>query len=170
MTVRNHIGLALAALLLVVSGCAMVTPYQAERYGYGYSEPVVEEGVYKVTFHGNANTSRELLEDYLLLRMAELTLAEGHAYFTVEEQGTDCFITVRTSPTSECTIHQSHTDIFPYYSLEREPRWLWQRRTTSKKEYEAIAFFVMQDDLESVDSSHTYLASEVVERLSHLKP
>lgn len=167
MKIRNTLGLATGALLILLSACATATPYQAQRSGYGYTEPIVEDGTYKVTFRGNANTSRSLVEDYLLLRMAELTLAEGHTHFTVREQGTDCFMTVRTSPTSECTIHKPHTAVFPYYSLEREPRWFWQRGT--KNEFEAIAFFVMKDDAASPDETHSYVARDVVDRLSHLK-
>ena len=167
MTVRNLTGLVFGPLLFALAACTTVTPYQAEQAGYGYSEPTVEGGTYNVTFRGNANTPREVVEDYLLLRMAELTLDEGHTHFTVKEQGTDCFITVRTSPTSECTIHRSHKSVYPYYSLERDPRWFWQ--SGAKKEFEAIAFFVMQDSSDSEGLEHNYLANSVVERLAHLK-
>lgn len=167
MIFRDHIGLIFGPLLLALSACATVTPYQAERSGYGYSEPIVEGDSYKVSFRGNANTSRDVVEDYLLLRMAELTLESGQTHFTVHEQGTDCFITVRTSPTSECTIHRSHTSVYPYYSLESDPRWFWQNR--AKKEFEAIAFFAMNDGAASAGLPHTYVANAVVERLGHLK-
>jgi len=167
MTIRNNLGLAMGALFIFLSACATATPYQAERSGYGYTEPIVEDGTYKITFRGNANTSRDLVEDYLLLRMAELTLVEGHTHFTVQAQGTDCFLTVRTSPNSECTIHKPHTAVYPYYSLERDPRWFWQSRT--KTEFEAIAFFVMRDSAASQDEPHSYAARDVVDSLNHLK-
>jgi hypothetical protein len=154
-------------LIAVAAACTSVTPYQAERAGYGYTAPVIEDDIYKVTFRGNAHTSRSLVEDYLLLRMAELTRDEGLAHFSVQEQGTDCFITVRTSPTSECTIHRSHTEVFPYYSIERDPRWFWQNR--SKKEFEAIAFFKMIDAGPEGAGGHVYAVSEVIERLNTLK-
>lgn len=167
MTIRLFRRLIAAGLLAATAACASMTPYQAERYGYGFTEPVIEDDVYKVTFRGNANTPRSTVEDYLLLRMAELTRDEGFYNFWVQEQGTDCFITVRTSPTSECTIHRSHTEVFPYYSIERDPRWFWQSR--SKKEYEAIAFFKMSNAEAGLGQGQNYAANDVIERLSELK-
>lgn len=153
--------------VLVAAACTSVTPYQAERSGYGFSAPVVDGDMFKVSFRGNAETPKSLVQNYLLLRMAELTQEDGHSHFSVLERGTDCFITVRTSPTSECTIHRSHTEVFPYYSVERDPRWFWQNR--AKKEYEAIAFFKMASAERELDTGHIYVASEVIERLGALK-
>jgi hypothetical protein len=74
-----------AALALALAGCAAPTPYQPSWMGdgYGYSEQRIEENRYRVSFAGNAAMPRETLENYLLYRAAELTLAQGGDWFVV---------------------------------------------------------------------------------------
>ena len=64
------------------------TPYQEERDGYGYSEQQIEENRYRVSFAGNAATSRQTVEDYLLYRAAELSVQTGHDWFEVVDRNT----------------------------------------------------------------------------------
>ena len=80
--------LAVGAVLL--TACATPTPYQAAVGGaYGYAEQPLEDNRYRVTFKGNAATSRETVENYLLLRAAELTQERGADYFRVVEKSLD---------------------------------------------------------------------------------
>ena len=159
MAGRFLTGLLVSGFALLVAACTTPTPYKPAAGGYGYSEPVLADGIYRISFHGNSVTPKSTVESYLLRRMAELTLAEGHTYFSVVEAGTDCLITVRTSPTSTCTVEKPHSDNFPYYTLERDPRWFWQRG--ARREYEATAFFVMQDDAAPIEGGQTYMAGEI---------
>jgi hypothetical protein len=78
--------LAAALLPLLLAGCAVPTPYQAAVDGYGYAEQQLESNRYRVTFSGNEVTPRETVQNYLLYRAAEVTVAQGHDYFTIVDQ------------------------------------------------------------------------------------
>jgi hypothetical protein len=74
----------LVAGVALVSACVSPTPYQpAPTRGFGYSEVRLDHNKFRVTFRGNAQTSRETVEDYLLYRAAELTLQNGFTHFIV---------------------------------------------------------------------------------------
>lgn len=76
---------ALAVLLtLALAACAASpTPYQLAGEEGGYADQQIESDRYRVSFEGNAATSRETVENYALYRAAELTLASGNDYFKV---------------------------------------------------------------------------------------
>jgi hypothetical protein len=83
-----------AALLLVLaaglSGCVTPTPYQpAPPRGFGYAEERLDSNKYRVMFRGNALTTRETVEDYLLYRAAELTMQNGFTHFIVIGRDTE---------------------------------------------------------------------------------
>jgi hypothetical protein len=84
LLVRNLFSAALCALLLACS--TTPTPYQAYDQRYGYSEQQLEDDRYRVSFAGNAATPRDVVQNYMLYRAAELTVQSGHDYFTVVNQ------------------------------------------------------------------------------------
>jgi hypothetical protein len=76
-----------AAVLLVaigIAGCA--ANYRAAGPVGGYSEHRLNELTYRVTYQGNAQTSREDLRIYALYRCAELTVKHGFEYFLITEE------------------------------------------------------------------------------------
>ncbi len=77
--------------LLVLAGCTSPTPYAPrEPGGYtGYTDQRLDENRYRVTFTGNSVTRRETVEDYLLLRSAEVTLQSGFRYFVFDTRDTE---------------------------------------------------------------------------------
>lgn len=78
------------AMLAGLAACATPTPYQpAIDTPYGFAEQRIEPDRYRVTFSGNTITDRETVENYLLLRAAELTLQQGYEYFRVVTRDTD---------------------------------------------------------------------------------
>jgi hypothetical protein len=80
----------LVAGLAVLSACVSPTPYQpAPPRGFGYSEERLDQNKFRVSFRGNAQTSRETVEDYLLYRAAELTLQNGFTHFIVVGRDTE---------------------------------------------------------------------------------
>jgi hypothetical protein len=83
----------LAAATLTITACMTPTPYQPEIRGQrihgGYSEQILSENRYLVTFDGNTLTSRERVEGYLLYRAAELTVQNGYDWFRVAHRQTD---------------------------------------------------------------------------------
>jgi hypothetical protein len=83
---RHRRALRAALLAPLLAGCAAPTPYQAAVDGYGYSEQQLENNRYRVTFSGNEVTPRVTVQNYLLYRAAEVTVAQGHDYFTIVDQ------------------------------------------------------------------------------------
>lgn len=81
------VSLLLSAVLL--TACASTTPYQSQRDGYGYTEQILEPNRVRVSFAGSSATSRETVENYLLYRAAEVTLARGFDYFVMTKTQTE---------------------------------------------------------------------------------
>lgn len=70
----------LAAALL----CSCATPYQPYRpLRGGYSEQVISDGVYRLTFAGDGSTTRESVQTYWLYRATELALSDGYDGFEI---------------------------------------------------------------------------------------
>ena len=90
---RAFLSLATGTLIALATGCASPTPYQplssASRTSGGYSDQLLAEDRYRVTFAGNTLTSRERVESYLLFRAAELTLQRGYDWFLVIDHEMD---------------------------------------------------------------------------------
>ena len=69
-------------LLILLSGCS--TPYApAVEQGTGYSESEMSLDTVRVRFKGGHYDSRERVEDFALLRSAEITLEKGYRYFVI---------------------------------------------------------------------------------------
>ncbi|GIU66517.1 hypothetical protein PsB1_0671 [Candidatus Phycosocius spiralis] len=91
----------LAALaVLTTASCSTTefnngqTPYQSAEQGkFGYSDQRIETNRFRIMFEGNSRTSRERVEDALLLRAAEVTLENGFDWFQIVERATDPKIT-----------------------------------------------------------------------------
>lgn len=87
----------------MLSACITETPYApaTARGAQGYYETRLEADRFRVNFAGNTSTPREVVENYLLYRAAELTVQQGYDWFemagrnTVREQET---ITTRDPP------------------------------------------------------------------------
>jgi hypothetical protein len=74
-------------LLATASGCA--TGYHPLRFDGGYEECRLQQGLYRIDFHGNRYTTKSTVKDFVLLRAAELTLQEGRPYFeAIEKEST----------------------------------------------------------------------------------
>jgi hypothetical protein len=82
--------LAVTACLLLAA-CGTATPYQPAvgKAGSGYKETRLTSDRFRVSFSGNSLTSRDTVERYLLFRAAELTLAEGHDWFSLVDRHTE---------------------------------------------------------------------------------
>jgi len=74
-------------ICFLLAGCA--TAYQPEAWSGGFQDEKLESDTYEIWFGGNANTKKERVMNFALLRSAELTLEEGYDYFTILEDKTD---------------------------------------------------------------------------------
>ena len=84
--------LAVCAAIFMLGACVTATPYQAASGGinsYGYQDTKLETGKHRVSFRGNTNTDRATVENFVLLRAAELTLQDGlgHCVIIDEDEG-----------------------------------------------------------------------------------
>jgi hypothetical protein len=91
---------ALAALGATLAGCMTAAPYAPRRPGQatGYTDRELAPGRFRVTFTGNAETSRDTVENYLLLRAAEVTLASGGTHFLFDDRDTRARTSTYASP------------------------------------------------------------------------
>ncbi len=79
-----------AMALLVLAGCETGPVYHPRESAgsSGYSDEQLAANRYRVTFTGTSGTRRETVENYLLLRSAEVTLKAGYRYFTFDTRDT----------------------------------------------------------------------------------
>jgi len=82
---------ALVLVTLLLAGCAAPEPslYHPLAGRDGYAEEQLGKGLYRVSFQGNPETSRERVQEYCLYRAAELTLETGSERFAVHDKQTD---------------------------------------------------------------------------------
>jgi hypothetical protein len=82
---------ALFAAGAVLGACATTPLYKAQTSSSsaGYSETQLDANQYRVTFTGKRSTSRNTVEDGLMLRAAEVTQAAGFSHFVVDDKQTD---------------------------------------------------------------------------------
>jgi hypothetical protein len=109
-----------------LAACATPTPYQpatltARGPVNGFSEAPLTRNRWRVTFSGNTVTSREQVEDALLLRAAELTLQQGFETFTTVNRATERDVRYSVSPPLGASFaHGGYSRFgYPYWS----PYW-----------------------------------------------
>jgi hypothetical protein len=83
---------ALIGAALALSACASAPPPYAPAVAAGdagYSETQIEANRYFVTYRAGGAADAALVQDYALLRAAELTLARGRDWFWVDRRTFD---------------------------------------------------------------------------------
>ena len=82
---------ALSLAALAASCAPNPTPFvpAVANRGYGYADQQVEQNRYRVTFSGNSDTPRTVVDNYLLYRSAQITKASGYDYFIIAAQETE---------------------------------------------------------------------------------
>jgi hypothetical protein len=92
----KHVLISSAFLLL--AACATPTAYgPADANNHtGYSDQRLADNRIRVTFRGNSATYREMVEEYLLLRSAEVTREAGYSWFAFDTRNTEAKTTYYT--------------------------------------------------------------------------
>jgi hypothetical protein len=87
-------------LIIPLAACMAPAAYVPRRPGAttGYTDRELAPGRFRVTFTGNSVTARETVENYLLLRAAEVTLAAGGTHFIFDDRDTRARTTLHADP------------------------------------------------------------------------
>lgn len=166
---RSRLGMVASLLVtgMIVATCATPTPYQPGDGTGGYTEKLLEQNRYRVSFRGNSLTSRETVETYLLFRAAELTVETGNDYFIMVERDTD----------SDTRYRTTYSDPWPYYgyyysSLRyRYPYYLGgygrygDSYTQQVTRYTAAADVVVYSGAKPQDNPNAYDARDIMKNL-----
>jgi hypothetical protein len=156
--------IAIALTFVTLAGCATPTPYQpVDRHHLtGYSDQRLADNRVRVTFRGNSATAREQVEDYLLLRSAEVTREAGYSWFEFD-----------TRDTEAKTIY--HTDFAGWPGWGPGFGWYWhswafdpidrEGSTFPTTRYEAYAEIILLTREQAKSDSHALQADDVIARL-----
>jgi len=80
----------ICAASLGACATAVGTAYgPADSKGYGYSDTRIESDRYRIVFAGDGATPPEAVEDFAMLRAADLALAGGYDWFRVVSRSMD---------------------------------------------------------------------------------
>jgi hypothetical protein len=89
-----------AALLALLASCASQPPYYGPRKPgetVGYTDTRIDQNRYRVTYSGNSATDRETVENFLLIRAAQVTLESGYSQFLFDTRDTKANTTYYSS-------------------------------------------------------------------------
>ncbi len=94
--------IAVTLLVTLMTACA-ATEYQSFGSTGGYRDTQLAPDVFRVSFLGNGFTSDERVQDFVMLRAAELTLANNANYFVVISSADQSRIDTHVAPGSSRT-------------------------------------------------------------------
>jgi hypothetical protein len=149
--------------LLGLAACATPSAYapQTSPSSEGYADRQLTSNRFRVSFHGNSVTSREMVEDYLLRRAAEVTLQAGYAGFMFDHRDT----TTRTRYT---------TDFVGWPGWGGYGGWYWHSwdfdGTADTRPITSYTAYAEITTLKDEDARHQPTALNAQDVLNHLGP
>ena len=158
--------LAFLMLLSLLAACTTPSAYApatGER-GQGYSDQRLAQNRYRVTFTGNSATRRETVENFLLLRAAEVTRDAGYGWFTFDKRDTEAKTTYHTD-------FEAYPGFGPgfgwYWHSWRYDPWdpFWHDTAFPTTRYEAYAEIILLTPEQAKQDAHALQASDVIARL-----
>jgi hypothetical protein len=154
-----------AALLvtLLLAACAAPRPsfYAPLDGSDGYTEEELGKGLFRVSFQGNAATSRDRAGAYALYRAAELTLELGAERFAVHDRLTERFVKVTRETYDPFPYYGPYWYRRPYYGYH-SPHTFQYERTTYLTQLTVEPF----TGIAPGDVGKVYRAREVLQRLA----
>jgi hypothetical protein len=168
-TIMNIRILPVALALLALFGCAGPTPYErAESFNEGNSDQRLAENRYRVTFKGDSSTQRETVENYLLLRAAEVTLGAGYSWFVFDERTTESKTTYHTTFIG-FPAWAPGWDNYGYYwhSWQYDPwdrHWPGSQMSVPSTRYEVYTEIVLLPPDSAKKDEHAINAKDVIAR------
>ena len=180
---RGRFARAVAATLAVTLFVACTTGpvYKPRGPGesVGYTDLQLTPTRYRVTFSGNSSTKREDVENYLLRRSAEVTLAAGYTHFTFDSRDTTARTYYRETfadpwfgdpfygPRAWYWSSWSYYG-YPYGAFWGRPYWYGDLRPVTS--FSAYAEIVMLNDTQVSGNPQAIDAQSLLQRLPPIDP
>jgi hypothetical protein len=156
-------GFLALALTLLLAACQTPTPYQPSlNSNFGYSDEQLGQNRFRVSFVGNSATRRETVEDFLLLRSAEVTRNAGARWFLFD-----------TRDTREKTSYFTTFNPYPWWGSPYGMGWYWHNwaydnfDTMAVTRYEAYAEIILLTPEQAKKEPRALDADDVI---AHLGP
>lgn len=164
-----------AVVVATLTACATGPIYHpaSKPGGEGFTEQQIQDNRFRVTFNGNASTARETVEDYLLYRAAELTVAKGYDYFIIAEKDTEAKKTVRTVRRPAYYGRYAHFlgesyYSFPYYAYGFDWTYPYEEDIQEYNRYSASAYIDMHRGVRPINNPRAFNAQSVLKNLEAL--
>lgn len=169
---RSFAKAAMVLGLLALAGCATPAPYAPRGPGdaTGYTDRQIADNRWRVTFTGNSVTPRETVENNLLLRAAEVTLASGHSHFLFDTRDTKAQTRYDAFPTGP------GPEFYGYGYWRFHPRWGFGAygspdvEIVSSTKYESYAEIVVLTDAQAASEARALDARAVIARMAPPPP
>lgn len=139
---------------LAFAACQTPTPYQPAVAGHGYWEEQTGDDTYRVVFAGNAVTPFDIVEDYLILRSAELAIENGYDRFFFLQSRIDELPARDRRERETCAYSPYFYPYFPYVVED------------GSSQYTATAHISLTQDDTGPDGKPTIRAMDVVAGLN----
>lgn len=105
-----------AALLLSLALCSCATSYGPKGINGGVSEVQLDEVTYRITAQGNGWTGLDQVQNFVLLRAAELARSRGYSHFAVSGEDTNVDRRMFSTGGTQYVPLQLHTVQLPSHS------------------------------------------------------
>ncbi len=159
--------MAALGLCAVLAGCATEPPYfgpAGPDHPTGYTDQQIDQNRFRVSYQGSSQTPRVTVENFLLLRAAQVALQAGYPYFEFDTRDTK----------TKTTYFSTFTGWPGWGGYGRYGWYGWDgpggydnSATVPITRYEAYAEIVLLSDSQGRGDPHALDAKSVV---SHLGP
>ena len=161
----NRLVFAAAALAwLAISACAPEAPYFGPKdvdHATGYTDQKLDQNRYRVTYSGSSATNRETVENFLLLRAAQVTRQAGANAFMFDMRDTK--------------THTTYFSDFPGWGGGPRFGWYWHSwaydgfdnevETRPVTRYQAYAEIVLLTDAQAAKEPRAINAQSIIQNL-----
>ena len=159
--------LAVLAVCVSLAGCATEPPYfgpAGPDHPTGYTDQQIDQNRFRVSYQGSSQTPRVTVENFLLLRAAQVSLQAGFPYFEFDTRDTK----TKTTYFSTFTGWPGWGGYGRYGWYGWDGPGLYDDTTTVPiTRYEAYAEIVLLTDSQGHGDPHALDAKSVV---AHLEP
>src|SRR5215469_6355182 len=165
---RLRVTAALAGAAAFLTACASEPAYfgpLSQGHSTGYTDQQIDQNRFRVTYQGNSATPRETVEDFLVLRSAQIAVQAGYPYFMFD-----------TRDTKAKTMYFSTFDNWPGWGYRRWGWYGWggppfdegDAVTRPVTRYEAYAEIVLLTEAQAHNDPRALNAQSVIGHLSPL--